>query len=438
MVGPIKMPKFAIKTLGCKVNQYEGQVLRENLLHFGFRESGIQDADLVIVNSCTVTEQADIKTVKSIRRVKRENPGAKVFVTGCYAVFKEDMERLQSLSEVHMVVPGRDKLKLPRILGSLFGVDRSDERAKEQISGFSSHTRAFIKIQDGCDQDCSYCKVSLVRGPSRSRDERDILTEASRLIEADYREIVLTGICLGAWRGSNGQSVSDLLKKIDKLPGNFRARLSSVEPNHIDDSLIGEIAGSRKICRHLHISLQSGSDRVLNAMNRKYTTGQFSRLVGRIRERIPFIGLTMDVIVGFPGEGEKDFERTLGFIRKIKPSRLHVFRYSDRKGTRSFRSSGKVPSETAKSRAERLIKVGNELQAEFCSRFVGREVDVLVERRSGGAFSEGYTGEYVRMKLDGFAGFEGNIVRVKVDSVDEEAPCLIAGNIKKEKIKAFC
>ena len=417
----MKSPTFAIKTLGCKVNQYETQVLRENLLRFGFRESGAREADLAIINSCTVTDRADKKTVKLIRKVKRENSGAKIFVTGCYAVFAEDIKKLRSLPEVYRVVPGGDKLRLPLILSSLFGKGGSDKQVKEQVSGFDFHTRAFVKIQDGCDQNCSYCKVSLVRGPSRCRGEQDILAEMIRLVKAGYREIVLTGICLGAWRGNEGRGLPDLLKKIEGLKGDFRVRLSSIEPNHIDDALIKTIAASRKVCRHLHVPLQNGSDRILDAMNRRYTTGQFSRLVGRIRKRMPLAGLTMDVIAGFPGESEKDFKRTLKFIRKIKPSRLHVFRYSDRNGTRSFSSSGKVPLEISKNRVERLMRTGNELQAEFCAKFVNREVDVLVEQRSGRTFLEGYTGEYLRMKLNGFPGCEGNTtIRTKVDSADEK------------------
>jgi threonylcarbamoyladenosine tRNA methylthiotransferase MtaB len=433
----MKSPKFTIKTLGCKVNQYEGQVLRENLLRFGFQESGVRETDLAVINSCTVTEQADTKTLKVIRKIKKENPGVKIFVTGCYAVLDEDIRKLKSMPEVYKVVPGRDKIKLPLVLESLFGGNSNNKCVEERVSGFNFHTRAFMKIQDGCDQDCSYCKVNLVRGPSRCRDERDILDEMTRLAEAGYMEIVLTGICLGAWRGSRGQKIASLLQEMDKLQGDFRIRLSSIEPNHIDDSLIETIAVSRRICRHLHIPLQSGSNRILKAMNRRYTAEQFNRLVGRIRKLMPFAGLTMDIIAGFPGETEKDFEQTLRFVRKIKPSRLHVFRYSDRKGTRAFRENGKVSLQEAKNRVEQLIVKGNELQAEFCASFIGRVVDVLVEQRSKGAFLEGYTSEYARMKLDGFAGSEGDIIRVKVDSVDEKTPCLVAKNTKTEKKKGF-
>ncbi|RKY42689.1 MAG: tRNA (N(6)-L-threonylcarbamoyladenosine(37)-C(2))-methylthiotransferase MtaB [Candidatus Makaraimicrobium thalassicum] len=425
----MKAPKFAIKTLGCKVNQYEEQVLRENLLRFGFQESGPGKADLFIVNSCTVTDQADRKTKKLIRRVKRENPRVKIFVTGCYAVFEEDIEELRSLPEVHRVVPGRDKMRLPHLLGPCFSGHTAGKRVEERVSGFDSHTRGFLKMQDGCDQNCSYCKVRLVRGSSRCRDEHDILDEVTRLAGKGYKEIVLTGICLGAWTGSKGQGIPDILREIDRVEGDFRVRLSSIEPNYIDDSLIETIAASRRICRHLHIPLQNGSDRILGLMNRRYTTEQFRALVRRIRKLMPLAGLTTDVIVGFPGESEMDFDRTLRFIRDIEPSRLHVFKYSDRRGTSSFRVRDKVSSIVARDRVALLIKAGDELKAEFCNKFIGREVDVLAEHRSKGVSLAGYTGEYLRTRLDGFDGSAGNIIRVKIHSVDKNSSCLLASFI---------
>ncbi len=431
------MMRFAIKTLGCKVNQYEEQVLRENLVRFGFREAGVRDADIVIVNSCTVTAQADRKTRKIVQKIKKENPGVKIFVTGCLAVLEEDIENLRSLPEVHAVVPGSDKARIPLILDDMFG-GGGKKAVKEEVSGFSSHTRAFLKIQDGCDQNCSYCKVSLVRGPSRSRDKRDVLAEVARLADGGYREIVLTGVCLGAWKGGKGESISDLLREIDGLEGDFRIRISSIEPNYIDETLIETIAASGRICRHLHIPLQSGSDRILGSMGRRYTVDRFRCLVGRLRKAVPLIGLTMDVIAGFPGETDADFRRTLEFVRETRPSRLHVFKYSDRKGTPASLITEKVPLNTAKSRVEWLIGAGYELQAEFCAKFVGREVDVLLERRPGGSFLEGYTGEYLRARLEGFEGPEGDIMRIKVNHVDENSRCLIARKTENSIINASC
>ena len=418
--------KFAIKTLGCKVNQYESQVLRENLERFGLREADAKAAEAVIVNSCTVTEQADIKSRKIIRKVKKENPAAKIFVTGCGAVRDEDIDSLESMPEVHEVIPNLAKMRLPLLLRGSRGA-RQDNKVREHISGFKSHTRAFVKIQDGCDQDCSYCKIRVVRGRARSRGSREILDEIKRLAAHGYREIVLTGICLGAWKGADGEGLPGLLKRADRLKGGFRIRLSSIEPNHIDDELIKTMASSSRICRHLHIPVQSGSDRILALMKRRYNTSQFRGCMDNIRSRMPLAGITMDVIAGFPGETDNDFDRSLEFIKGMRPSRLHVFRYSARKGTLAADMEDRVPSRDAKQRVERLIKLGTDLQAGFCGEFIEREVEVLIEGKPEGAARMAYTSEYVKTRLSGFSGREGDLVRVKPSGVDKNTPCLLAG-----------
>ncbi|MGB2600908.1 MAG: tRNA (N(6)-L-threonylcarbamoyladenosine(37)-C(2))-methylthiotransferase MtaB [Candidatus Omnitrophota bacterium] len=420
----MKKPKFAVKALGCKVNQYEEQLIRENLLRFGFTESDPGDADIFILNSCTVTDTADVKTRKLIRKVKRDNPHIKVFVTGCYAVFEEDIEKLRSMPEVDEVVPGKNKEDLPVMIDSLF-TGKVGGPAQSGISGFSDHTRAFLKMQDGCDQDCSYCKVNLVRGPSRSRHEDEIADELIRLVSCRHKEIVLTGICLGSWKGSRGQDLSAFIESIESIKGDFRIRLSSLEPNHITDSLIEAISVSKKVCRHLHVPLQSGSDRVLKLMNRRYDTAQFRNLLEWIRFKMPLAGVTMDVIAGFPDEKEEDFAKSREFINEMKPSRLHVFKYSDRKGTVSSGFSGKIPVDVAKDRVSRLIADGDLLQAEFCKEFISKEVEVLVEERSAGSWTEGYSGEYLRVRIDGSEADKGNIVSVMVENIDKDIPCLV-------------
>ncbi|MGB3057157.1 MAG: tRNA (N(6)-L-threonylcarbamoyladenosine(37)-C(2))-methylthiotransferase MtaB, partial [Candidatus Omnitrophota bacterium] len=326
-------PTFTIETLGCKVNQYESQVIREALVRLGFEEADADQAEVGIVNSCTVTSKADGKTRKLVRKLKKSNPFSRIFVTGCCAVFSEDIEELESLPEVHKVVPNRDKMKLPFIIGSEYGKETDNQPVEERVSGFDLHTRAFLKVQDGCDRRCSYCKVNLVRGPSRSKDKKDVIEELVRLVGRGYKEIVITGICLGGWKGAGGEKFSDLLRDVDGLTGDFRIRLSSIEPDHIDEDLIDVISGSSRICHHLHIPLQSGSDKILKLMKREYDTGKLEELIAGIRKKIPLVGITMDVICGFPGESDEDFERTLFFIEKVRPTRLHVFSYSDRKGT---------------------------------------------------------------------------------------------------------
>lgn len=423
--------RFAVRTLGCKVNQYESQVLRENLERFGYRETDEKNADAVIINSCTVTEQADIKTRKLVRKIKKGNPAARILVTGCYAVHGDDIDSISHTPGVCKVVPNEEKMRLPVVLNSIYNL-RDDNKIKEEVSGFRFHTRAFVKIQDGCSQDCSYCKVRLVRGPSRSRDKREVLDEIARLAGRGYREIVITGICLGSWRGASGQGLSELLQEIQAMKGpvlgrrnagEFRIRLSSLEPNHINKGLIETIARSGRICKHLHIPLQSGSDRILALMRRRYNTSQFRRLIGDIRSRIPFAGITLDMIAGFPGETEDDFSRSVELVKELAPSRLHVFRYSDRKGTLSAEMEEKVPSGIIRKRVESLMKIGNDLQLEFCRKFTGREVEVLVEK---GDPLAGYISEYVKVKLTGISGKEGNLIRVRPAGVDESALCLFA------------
>ncbi len=419
----MKRIRFAIKTLGCKVNQYESQVLRENLFKLGHEESDAKTADVLIVNSCTVTGDADIKTRKLIRRLNKENPAARIFVTGCYVFFEDDIESLGGLPGVVKLVHNNDKDKLPLIIGAAPDHATQHIPLESGVSGFASHTRAFLKIQDGCDQDCAYCKVTLVRGPSRSRPENEILDELKRLTERGYREIVLTGICLGAWKGSGNRGLADLLGAIDGMLGDFRVRLSSIEPNYVDGRLLSIMESSSKICRHLHIPLQAGSDRILALMKRRYNTEGFRELVRAIRERLPLAGITMDVIAGFPGETDDDFDRTISFIKDIRPSRLHVFNYSDRKGTDAYAMKDKVEHGLSKKRVAKLINTGNALQREFIAAFVGKTVDVLVEHVEDGILS-GYTGEYVQARLEGGLHKKGDIARVVADAIDQKEPVL--------------
>jgi threonylcarbamoyladenosine tRNA methylthiotransferase MtaB len=311
-------------------------------------------------------------------------------------------------------------MELPRILGSLYGMEDTCFSVKEKVTGFESHNRAFLKIQDGCDQKCSYCKVNLVRGPSRSKEKREIIEELAALTLAGYREIVLTGICLGAWKGGSGEELSDLLGEIEKIGGDFRIRLSSIEPNCISSSLIDSISASKRICRHLHIPLQSGSDRILKLMNRRYDAAQFQEVVEEIRAKMPFVGITMDVISGFPGETDEDFQRTIDFIQRIRPSRMHVFGYSDRKGTPAFKMKDKVPSSEIKTRVNHLIGIGEKFQEDFCRKFIGKEVEVLVEERHAG-----YSGEYVKVKLGSSSAGEGSLIRVKAKEKEDNSPCLL-------------
>jgi len=311
------------------------------------------------------------------------------------------------------------------VISSLFGVHTDCKTFEEKVSGFSGHTRAFLKIQDGCNQNCSYCKVTIVRGPSKSREEKGILDEVKRLVMGGYKEIVLTGICIGLWEGKNGRKLTHLLSEIIKINGEFRIRISSIEPNHITDEFINVFAGSNKICKHLHIPLQNGSDRLLKLMNRRYDTKMFADLISKLTKLIPNIGISLDIIVGFPGEKEEDFKNTLDFVSKIKPSRLHVFRYSDRKGTVSEKMKEKVVIPIAKDRVNRLITLGESLMKEFCLRFLNKKVEVLVENKLKNGLLEGYTSEYVKCKFFESSQEIGKIVVVVPSEIDMAQNCLL-------------
>ncbi|MBM4050989.1 MAG: tRNA (N(6)-L-threonylcarbamoyladenosine(37)-C(2))-methylthiotransferase MtaB, partial [Planctomycetes bacterium] len=355
-------------TLGCKVNQYETQALREALRGRGYVEAAPgQRADVCVINTCTVTQTSDDKCRQAIRRAIREHPGATVVVTGCYA--EAEPEALRRIEGVAVVVPQHDKGRLADIVEGLpqrsrrqttqhEGHEAHEEKHEDHevgpsalmslpvlrglrvsgelsISGFEGHTRAFLKIQDGCDARCSYCIVPLVRGPVRSRPLEAIQREAERLAANGYREIVLTGIHLGAYgRDTGGRpGLCDVIEGLLDVPGLERIRLSSIEVNEFTDRLLALAVGSSKLCPHFHFPLQSGDDEILRAMNRTYTAAEYLSVLDRARARIERPSFTTDVMVGFPGEGERHFQNTLDVCRRAGFSRMHIFPFSPRPGT---------------------------------------------------------------------------------------------------------
>ncbi len=391
---------FSIKTFGCKVNQYEEQVLRERISEMGFSECAWREADCIIINSCTVTKTADRKSLKLIRRIKKSNPEAKIFFTGCLAETQKDLNALKNIKEIDAIVPLKEKLSLPEIL---FQENAPEEKVlvkngKEEISSFGDHTRAFLKIQDGCPQNCSYCKVGLIRNEIKSKSLSRILREIELLAGNGYNEIVLTGICLGAWRGDRGTGLQDLVKEINLLEGSFRVRLSSIEPNHLNDDLIEEVANSEKFCNHFHLPLQSGSNKVLASMKRPYTVDFFKDRIERARAIMKKPGISLDIIVGYPTELKEDFKKTCLILDDIAPSRLHVFRYSPREETQAYLLGDKVSSWEKSFRSKELISFGEKMQGDFAKSFVGEEVEVLFENREEKGYFYGYTREYVRVK----------------------------------------
>jgi threonylcarbamoyladenosine tRNA methylthiotransferase MtaB len=421
-------PTFAIRTVGCKVNQYESQAMREALRGRGFIE--VKDApaaDFYIINSCTVTGKADRETRNLIHRFHRTNPSGKVLVAGCYAEADRDRKTLAGLPGVAGLVRNTEKGRIAEIVSELFpspawmkGV-YLDKPGMEKITRFENRNRAFVKIQDGCDHRCSYCKVGLVRGPSRSRAIGEIKEEVNALAAKGFKEIVLTGICLGAWVGT-GFGLPRLLKEISRSEGGFRIRLSSIEPIYVTGGLIDELRENDNVCKHLHIPLQSGDDTILRLMRRPYSTKKYLGLVTRLRKRIPDIALTTDVLVGFPGEGKAHFKNTLRFINEIRPSRMHVFCYSKREGTPAAKLAADPDKKTAKERARILTELGKGLSMDFAGSFIGKIQNVVIENHRDGksGFLTGYTGRYVRVLVDGPDSLKNKLAAVRITAVGRE------------------
>jgi len=403
------MATYRTETLGCKVNQYETREIEQLLDRAGLqRVGGDVEADLVVVNTCVVTAEAARQCRQTIRRMRRDHPRARLIVTGCYAAGPE-RERLQAIDGISLILADKDELRR-RLAEELAPQDRLPSSG---ISHFSGHTRAFVKIQDGCNQFCSYCIVPHVRPIMRSRPADEVIDEVRRLTEAGHAEIVLSGIHLGRYGEdlSLAGALEDLLRRLvapshPSHPGHpSRLRLSSIEVVEVDDTLLGVMAEQPdRICPHLHLPLQSGDDAVLAAMRRPYSSDEFLRHVERIRRALPQVALTSDLIVGFPGETDEAFERTCRLCSEAGFSRLHVFPYSLRAGTPAAEMPDQVPAQVKRSRSDHLRKLGHELAARFAARLAGRTVTVLVEQTGqgqppDGPWAEGFQEHYVRTRV---------------------------------------
>ena len=425
-------PTFAIETIGCKVNQSESQAMREQLTRCGFIEKkDAAGADFLILNSCTVTGKADRETRNLIHRSRRKNPHGKVIVTGCYAEAENDRKALMQIPGVTALARNSEKKKIAEIVSNYHRPACRTECGSSDggITDFANRDRAFVKIQDGCNHRCSFCKVRLVRGASRSRPYPEVVSEVRSLAGKGYREIVLTGICLGAWGKdlSGKNNLAGLLKKISLIEMPFRVRLSSIEPVYVTDELIATIKESAGICPHLHMPLQSGDDKILRSMMRPYTTGKFRQIVEKIRRCIPDVAITTDILTGFPGEDKSSFARTLNFVKSFGPSRIHVFPYSRRQGTLSAGFKNNVERAVTRERVKILNDLGESLSREFAKRFIGKTQKVLIERRSeGNGILSGYTERYIRVLINGPDSLKSGLISIKIVSVGREKGAICA------------
>lgn len=400
------MPTAAYFTLGCKVNQYETESIRAGLERVGFATVAFAAAaDVYVINSCTVTNTADSKSRRAIRQAARRNPGALIVATGCYAQLKPD--DVAEIVGVDLIIGNDEKDSIPeRVLARFPGlVAPSQEVVQPRV-----RTRAIVKVQDGCSQFCAYCAVPYARSREWSRPIPEVIDEIRALSDYGYKEIVLTGIRLGSY--SHG--LAKLIASVAQIDGIARIRLSSIEVWEIDDQLLDVLSASSKVCRHLHVPLQSGDAGVLELMGRPYDPAQYAETVAKARGAVPGLGLTTDVMVGFPGESGEAFERSLSFVREMEFSRLHVFRYSPRTGTRAAGMAGQVLEAKKTSRSEKMIALGDEMALRFAESIVGTTIPVLVESKCTEHLT-GFTDNYVEVTFAGDGRLRGSIVPVTID-----------------------
>ena len=431
------MPIFNLITLGCKVNQYESEAIAQSLAEDGWSaaRSG-ENADLFIVNTCAVTQKASMQSRQAVRKAIRSNPNACIVVTGCYAEVEPD--EIKKINGVHYIIGHTDKHRIPEIiidekekdspipefypLTVLHDINRKHKFQPTLVMGASGNrTRPVLKIQDGCDNFCTYCIVPYARGRSRSMPLERVLANIKLLKRSGYREVVLSGIDLGRY-GLDlvlQTTLFDLLKQIDFLQPIDRVRLSSIEPNEITEDIISIVADSDIFCHHFHIPLQSGDDHILKRMHRHYSRSFFRDMVSRIHEMIPDAAIGVDVLIGFPGETEKAFENTYSLIKKLPVTYLHVFPFSARKGTPANGYPDKVPAQVIKDRCLKMREIGTNKKLKFYKNLIGEEVELLIEgtRSRSTDHLKGITSNYVPVFVSGENKLKNCIVQARINKL---------------------
>ena len=408
-------------SLGCKVNSYESEYVLSSFKENGYEIVLDGEADVFIINTCSVTNQSDAKSRKVINRIARENPHAIIVVMGCFIEANKDYDN----PNVSIIIGNKDKNKVVSLVNEYIKDNKSKKLLYDDfdlkfedmyITHMNSRTRAFVKIQDGCENFCSYCIIPYTRGKCRSKDKDKVLSEIRELVQNGYKEVVLTGIHTGHYGSDINSNLGDLLEEIVKIDNLQRLRLSSIEITELDDKFLKILNDEKVIVSHMHIPLQAGSDEILKLMNRKYDTKYFEDKINKIRSIRPDISITTDVIVGFPGEDERLFKETYDFIKKIKFTKLHVFPYSSRHGTKAETMPNQVSEQTKKERVKELLALSKNLEREYLEKFVGKVVSVLIE--TAGEESVGHTGNYLMVKVRGRIP-HNEIVNVMIDKVND-------------------
>jgi len=425
--------KVAIYTLGCKVNLYESEFIENILKNNNYEIVSFNDiADIYIINTCSVTNEADRKSRKIINEAKRRNEEAIIIVMGCYSqLFGKD-------TDADIVIGNKDKSRIIELIDEylddrkkikrIYDISSNTEFENMEIDSFEKHTRAFVKIQDGCNAFCSYCIIPYTRGNLRSKKEEDVIIEVSNLVKNGYKEIVLTGIHTGRYGLDLGTTnLEILLKKLVKIPNIYRIRLSSIEINEITDGIIKLMKENKIIARHLHIPIQSGADKILKLMNRKYDKKYFLNKVKEIKKEIEDISLTTDLIVGFPNETEEDFEETIETLKEIEFMKIHTFPYSKREGTPASKMVEQVDGKVKKERVARILKLSDEYEQKYYCKYLNKEVDGVVEIRNNGVKLL-HTSNFIPVIIDDESYKNNDIVSVVIESIDDNN---IYGKVKK-------
>ena len=427
--------KFKVINFGCKVNTYESTFIEERFIEDGLIEaSSLDDANVIVINTCSVTNMADNKCKKFIRRIKRENPNATVIACGCSV--QNNFEDYKTYG-LDILVGTNNKKDIPELYKQflkdkkpvyMFNENRKKPFENMHLDKFTKHTRAFIKIQDGCDNFCSYCCIPLVRGSQRSKDYNEVINESKDLVKNGHKEIVFVGIHTGSYNDS-GKDLYDLIEEVSKIDGLERIRISSIEITELNDKFMNLLKNNSKVVDHMHIPLQAGSDNVLKLMNRKYDLKYFEEKINLIRSIRPSINITTDVIVGHPGETDEDFNSTLEFCEKIGFGKIHVFPYSKRNNTKAALMDNHVSEEVKKDRASKLIRLSDILEAKYENKFIGKTLRIITEENHQGDIV-GFTDNYIKVLVKSDIMLKSNMmIDVQLEKKDGE---YVIGTYKKE------
>ncbi len=422
--------KIFISTFGCKVNQYESEAILENFYKIGYiKTETFIDADVIIVNSCTVTGESSKKIKRTLHKMRAQNKNAIIILTGCMPqAFPQEVEELK---DADIILGNSQKRDIVKVLLEFIKnkdkivrinpYNREDKFEKMSINRFNERTRAFLKIEDGCNRFCSYCIIPYARGRVRSKSVDEILSEVKTLVSNGYKEIVLVGINLSSYGSDLGVSLCDAIEKVCSVGEIKRVRLGSLEPEQMDENTIKRLSKQDKLCPQFHLSLQSGCDKTLKRMNRHYTADEYFIITQNLRKYFNNASITTDIMVGFPGETEEDFNESLEFAREIGFSKVHVFSYSVRKGTLAAEFEDQIPQEVKKQRSKVMISVTNKIREEFLNSQIGKTEPVLYEIQNNEGFFEGYTRNYTPVKVKSVHDLHGKIVMTKITGVDKES-----------------